>query len=54
MTAVKNLEYTGETDPDLEARVTQLESKVVLISEEEYDALEGLDQNKIYYIYEND
>lgn len=54
ITAVKNLEYTGETNPDLEVRVTQLESKVVLISEEEYDALEGLDQNKIYYIYEND
>lgn len=54
ITAVKNLEYTGDTDPDLEARVTQLESKIVLMSESEFEALEGIDQNKIYYIYEND
>lgn len=53
LNAVKNLEYTGDTDPELESRVSQLESKTVLISSTEFDALEGIDQNKIYYIYDD-
>lgn len=52
--AVKNLEYNGESDPNVEVRLSQLESKTILISESEFEALEGLDQNKIYYIYEDD
>ena len=54
MNAVKNLEFNGETNPDHERRLTQLESKIVLMSESDFDAMEGLDSNKIYYIYEND
>lgn len=54
ITAVKNLEYTGDHNAELEARVTQLESKIVLMPESEFEAMEGLDQNKIYYIYEDD
>ena len=54
ITAVRNLEYSGETNPDLEMRVTQLESRIEILSESEFESLEGLDQNKIYYIYDND
>ena len=54
ITAVRNLDYSGDRDPDVEARLTQLESKVVLIYEADFEELklEGIDRNKIYYIYE--
>ena len=51
---VRNLEYNGEDDPELEARITVLENKIELISEEDFEAMEGFDKNRIYYIYEND
>lgn len=51
---VRNLEYNGEDDPELEARITVLENKIELISEEDFEAMEGFDRNRIYYIYEND
>ena len=52
--AVRNLEFNGETDPDVEARLVTLENKIEIISEEAFDAMEGFDRNRIYYIYEND
>lgn len=54
--AVRNLEYTGEDNPDHEARLVQLESKIILMSESEFEAqqTDGLDPNKVYYIYDND
>lgn len=52
--SVSNLNYDGEINPDHEARITVLENKIVLISEEEFEAMNGFDKNRIYYIYEND
>jgi hypothetical protein len=52
--AVKNLEFNGDYNAELEIRVTTLENKIELISEEDFDALEGYDPNRVYYIYEND
>ena len=52
--AVKNLEFNGDYNAELEVRVTTLENKIELISEEDFDALEGYDPNRVYYIYEND
>lgn len=52
--AVKNLEFNGDYNAELEVRVTTLENKIELISEEDFDVLEGFDPNRIYYIYEND
>lgn len=54
--AVSNLEYNGEDNPDHEARLIQLESKIVLISESDFEAqqTDGLDPTKVYYIYDND
>lgn len=52
--AVKNLEFNGDYNAELEVRVTTLENKIELISEEDFDALKGYDPNRVYYIYEND
>lgn len=52
--SIRNLEYTGDANPDHEVRITILENKIELISEEDFDAMEGFDRNKIYYVYEND
>ena len=52
--AVRNLEYNGEDNPDHEARITRLENQIELISEAEFEVMEGFDKNKVYYIYEND
>ena len=52
--AVRNLEYNGEVNPDHEARITILEKQIEVISEEEFEVMEGFDRNKVYYIYEND
>lgn len=54
MTIIKNFEFNGDYNAEFESRLTQLESKIVMMSESEFDELEGIDQNKIYYIYEND
>ena len=54
MTIIKNFEFSGDYNAEFESRLTQLESKIVMMSESEFDELEGIDQNKIYYIYEND
>lgn len=52
--SIRNLEYTGDANPDHEVRITTLENKIELISEEDFDTMEGFDKNKIYYVYEND
>lgn len=54
MEAVRNLDFNGETDPDHESRIVALENQIEVISEEEFEAKEGFDRNRIYYIYEND
>jgi len=54
MEAVRNLEFNGEIDSDHEARIMALENRIEIISEEEFEAKEGFDRNRIYYIYEND
>lgn len=54
MTAVRNLEYNGEANPDYEGRLATLESRIVLMSESAFEGMDGLDSNKIYYVYEND
>ena len=51
---VQNLEYDGERDPNVESRLVFLENQIEIISEEEFEAMEGFDPNRIYYIYEND
>lgn len=52
--SVKNLEYDGEDNPDHETRITALENRIELISEADFEVMEGFDKNRIYYIYEND
>ena len=52
--AVRNLEFDGENNPDVEARLVTLENQITVISEEEFESMEGFDSNRIYYIYEND
>ena len=54
MEAVRNLDFNGEIDPDHESRIVALENQIEVISEEEFEAKEGFDRNRIYYIYEND
>lgn len=54
MDAVKNLAFNGDYNSELETRVTVLENKIEVISEEEFEAMEGFDKNRVYYIYEND
>lgn len=54
MEAIRNLEFNGEINPDHETRIVALESRIEIISEEEFEAKEGFDRNRIYYIYEND
>lgn len=54
MEAVRNLEFNGEINPDHETRIVALENQIEIISEEEFEAKEGFDRNRIYYIYEND
>lgn len=54
MEVVRNLEYDGEKDPDVEARLVALENRIQFISEADFEAKEGLDKNKVYYIYDND
>ena len=54
MDAVKNLEFNGEVNPDHETRIVALENQIEVISEEEFEAKESFDRNRIYYIYEND
>lgn len=52
--AVRNLDFNGDVNPDHESRIVALESQIEIISEEEFEAKEGFDRNRIYYIYEND
>lgn len=52
--AVQNLDFNGEINPDHESRLVALENQIEIISEEEFEAKEGFDRNRIYYIYEND
>ena len=52
--AVRNLDFNGEINPDHESRIVALENQIEIISEEEFEAKEGFDRNRIYYIYEND
>lgn len=52
--AIRNLEYNGEVNPDHEERIVALEKQIQLISEEEFERMDGFDRNKVYYIYEND
>lgn len=52
--AVKNLDFNGEVDPNHESRIVALENQIEVISEEEFEAKEGFDKNRIYYIYSND
>lgn len=54
ISAIENLDYKGEVNPDHEIRIVALENKIEVISEEEFEAMEGFDKNRIYYIYEND
>lgn len=54
MDAVRNLEFNGDYNAELEARITILENQIEVISEEEFEAMEGFDRNRVYYIYEND
>jgi hypothetical protein len=54
MEAVRNLDFNGEVNPDHESRIVALENQIEVISEEEFEAKEGFDRNRIYYIYEND
>ena len=50
--SIKNLN-SGE-NTKLEVRITSLENRIEIISEEEFELKEGFDRNRIYYIYEND
>ena len=52
--AVRNLDFNGDVNPDHESRIVALENQIEIISEEEFEAKEGFDRNRIYYIYEND
>lgn len=52
--AVRNLDFNGDVNPDHESRIVALEQQIEIISEEEFEAKEGFDRNRIYYIYEND
>ena len=52
--AVRNLDFNGEVNPEHESRIVALENQIEVISEEEFEAKEGFDRNRIYYIYEND
>ena len=52
--AVRNLDFNGDINPDHESRIVALENQIEIISEEEFEAKEGFDRNRIYYIYEND
>lgn len=54
MEAVRNLDFNGEVNPDHESRIVALENQIEILSEEEFEAKEGFDRNRIYYIYEND
>jgi len=54
MEAVRNLDFNGEINPDHETRIVALENQIEILSEEEFEAKEGFDRNRIYYIYEND
>ena len=52
--SVRNLDFNGDVNPDHESRIVALENQIEIISEEEFEAKEGFDRNRIYYIYEND
>ena len=52
--AVRNLDFNGEVNPDHESRIVALENQIEVLSEEEFEAKDGFDRNRIYYIYEND
>jgi hypothetical protein len=52
--AIRNLDFNGKINPDHESRIVALENQIEIISEEEFEAKEGFDRNRIYYIYEND
>jgi hypothetical protein len=52
--AVKNLDFNGEVNPNHEARIVALENQIEIISEEEFEAKESFDRNRVYYIYTND
>lgn len=52
--AIRNLDFNGDVNPDHESRIVALEQQIEIISEEEFEAKEGFDRNRIYYIYEND
>lgn len=54
MATVRSLEYTGEVDTNLVADVEELKSRIEILSEEQFEAMDGFDKNRIYYIYEND
>ena len=54
MATVRLLEYTGEVDTNLVADVEELKSRIEILSEEQFEAMDGFDKNRIYYIYEND
>ena len=51
---VQNLEYDGEINVDHESRIVELENRIEIISEDEFEQKIGFDKNRIYYIYEND
>ena len=52
--AIRNLDFNSDVNPDHESRIVALEQQIEIISEEEFEAKEGFDRNRIYYIYEND
>ena len=52
--AIRNLDFNGDVNPDHESRIVALEQQIEIISEEEFEAKEGFDRNRIYYIYDND
>lgn len=54
MATVRSLEYTGGVDTNLVADVEELKSRIEILSEEQFEAMDGFDKNRIYYIYEND